>query len=111
MWRIKLSRWKQIPAIFLYIILSAVPAAQATQHGRFLKGMMKTTSSYLGLEGGGKGWEVVDCVLGNFVKLQEWMRGDEVLTEGKEREQENGERKSGDGNRADKLEFLHIYQR
>ncbi len=70
MWRVQLSRWKQIPGIFLFIILSAIPAAQNTVHGRFLKSMLKATSSYISLEC----WDVVDGSLMAVVKLQEWLR-------------------------------------
>ncbi len=72
MWQIKLSRWKQIPGIFLFIILSALPAAQDTPHGRFLKSIFKTTSAYIGI--GMDQWELVDAALMIFVKLQRWLR-------------------------------------
>lgn len=71
MWRVTLSRWKQIPGIFLFIVLAAIPAAQETPHGRFLKSMLKTTTAYISLEY----WEVVDCTLMSYVELQRWLRG------------------------------------
>ena len=70
MWQIKLSRWKQIPGIFLFIILSAVSAAEDTPYGRFLKCMFKTTSAYVGIDY----WVLVDAALMAFVKLQRWLR-------------------------------------
>ncbi|KAG4440173.1 hypothetical protein IFR05_004318 [Cadophora sp. M221] len=91
MWQVKLSRWKQIPGIFLFIILAAIPAAQDTAHGRFLKSMLKTTSSYISLDY----WDIVDGSLMAFVKLQRWLRngGVETVRVGKQ----------------PPLEFLHIY--
>lgn len=91
MWQVKLSRWKQIPGIFLFIILAAIPAAQDTAHGRFLKSMLKTTSSYIALEY----WDVADTSLMAFVKLQRWLKngGVDAVKVGQQRP----------------LEFLHIY--
>ncbi|KAK0108232.1 hypothetical protein ONS95_003052 [Cadophora gregata] len=91
MWQVKLSRWKQIPGIFLFIILAATPAAQDTAHGRFLKSMLKTTSSYISMDY----WEVADASLMAFVKLQRW------LTNGGVDAVKVGQQTS--------LEFLHIY--
>jgi hypothetical protein len=70
MWQIKLSRWKQIPGIFMFIILSVLPSTQDTPHGRLLKSMFKTTSTYIGMDH----WELVDAALMGFVKLQTWLR-------------------------------------
>ncbi|PVH85216.1 hypothetical protein DL98DRAFT_651089 [Cadophora sp. DSE1049] len=91
MWQVKLSRWKQIPGIFLFIILAAIPAAQDTAHGRFLKSMLKTTSSYIAMEY----WDVADASLMAFVKLQRWLRngGVDAVKVGQQKP----------------LEFLHIY--
>jgi hypothetical protein len=74
MWKVKLSRWKTIPGIFLFIILAAIPAAQETPHGRFLKSMLKTTTAYISLEN----WDVVDSTLFSFVEVQRWLRGSET---------------------------------
>jgi hypothetical protein len=92
MWQVKLSQWKQIPGIFLFIILAAAPAAQYTPHGRFLKNMMKATCLSMRLDD----WNVVDASLDTYVKLQRWLRrvNEEVV-----------------GLTAPKpLEFLHIYE-
>lgn len=94
MWRVTLSRWKQIPGVFLFIILAAIPAAQETPHGRFLKSMLKTTTAYISLEH----WEVVDCTLMSYVELQRWLRGGTA----------GGTAVTG---RAKPLEFVHFYQR
>jgi hypothetical protein len=69
MWRIKLIRWKEIPGIFLFLLLSANQAAQTTPHGRFVKSMFKAASSYIALDN----WDVVDGALANFLKLQTWL--------------------------------------
>ena len=92
MWHVKLSRWKQIPGIFLFIMLAAAPAAQHTPHGRFLKNMMKATSLSMMLDS----WEAVDKSLYTYVELQRWLRrGSEVDL-------------GSDPPKA--LEFLHFYQ-
>jgi hypothetical protein len=92
MWRVKLSRWKQIPGIFLFVIASALSAAELTPHGRFTKAMFKTTTSFIGLDY----FDFVDAALMAFVKLQRWLRtgGEEV------------ERSS----KPVSLEFIHIYE-
>lgn len=70
MWQVTLTRWKSIPGIFIWIILSAHQAAQDTAYGRFLKSMLKTTSFYIALED----WNVVDGALMTFIGLQRWLR-------------------------------------
>lgn len=77
MWRVTLTQWKQIPGIFVWVILSGLQAAQSTAHGRFLKSMFKAAIAYMSLEH----FEVVDASLMNFVKMQTWLRsarGDSV---------------------------------
>jgi hypothetical protein len=93
MWHVKLSRWKQIPGIFLFVILSAIPACQATPHGRFLKSMFKATSSYISLVY----WDVVDGTLMSFVKLQRWLKNEPVEVMG--------------STNLPPMEFFHIYDR
>jgi hypothetical protein len=93
MWRITLTRWKGIPGIFLFIILSANQAAQNTPYGRFLKNMLKASSSYIALDN----WEVVDGSLISFLKLQKWL-GDGIV-------------KAEYSSDAKVMEFMHIYRR
>jgi hypothetical protein len=78
MWQIKLSRWKEIPGIFLYLVLAATPAAQNTPYARLLKTMMKTTASHISLEH----WDVVDLTMMRYVEMQRWLR----RADGRERE-------------------------
>ena len=70
MWRVTLTEWKTIPGIFVWVILAGNPAAQATPHGRFLKSMLKAATSYMALDF----FDVVDCSLMNYAKLQRWLR-------------------------------------
>lgn len=70
MWRITLTEWKQLPGVFMWIILSAHQAAQDTAYGRFLKSMLKASSFFITLEN----WDVVDGALMGFVGLQRWLR-------------------------------------
>lgn len=92
MWRINLTRWKEIPGIFLFIILSANQAAQNTPHGRFLKSMLKASSSFMALDD----WHAVDGIFMGFLKLQRWL-GEQSLKE---------ETSTDPG----RMEFMHIYQ-
>jgi hypothetical protein len=93
MWQIKLSRWKQIPGIFLFIILSALSTAEHTPHGSFLKSMFKTTSAYIGMDN----FELVDAALMAFVKLQRWLRTGDGAVAG--------------SSKPVPLDFIHIYGR
>jgi len=92
MWQVKLSRWKQMPGIFLFVILSALSAAEAAPHGRFMKSMFKTTSAYIGLEN----FELVDAALTAFVKMQRWLK--------------SGERGIERLEKPVPLNFIHIYE-
>jgi hypothetical protein len=90
-----LSRWKQLPGVFLWILLGAIQAAETTPYGRFLKSMVKGVMTYLAVDH----WDVVDAAGMGFVRLQRWLRskdygggGEEVITE------------------AEKLEFLDVYR-
>jgi hypothetical protein len=69
-WRVSLSRWKQIPGVFLWILLSAIQAAEQTPYGRFLKSMVKGVMTYLAVDN----WDVVDGAAMGFVRLQRWLR-------------------------------------
>lgn len=91
MWQITLTRWKQIPGIFLFVILSANQAAQTTPHGRLLKSMFKASSSYIALDY----WDVADGALMSYLKLQTWLGNTEV-----DEEQRLTPRN---------MEFLHVY--
>jgi hypothetical protein len=75
MWRVKLSWWKQIPGIFLFIIASGLSATELTLHGKFTKAMFKKATSFIGLDY----FDFVDAALMGFVKLQ-WLgtEGSEV---------------------------------
>lgn len=70
MWRVSLTRWKQIPGIFLWILISGLQATQTTPHGRFLKSMYKAVVSYMAMEH----FDVVDAALMGCVKVQRWLR-------------------------------------
>lgn len=91
MWQITLTRWKEIPGIFLFVILSANQAAQNTPHGRLSKSMFKASSSYIALDN----WDVVDGALMSYLKLQTWL-GDARVKEESAQEPRY-------------MEFLHVY--
>jgi hypothetical protein len=95
MWRVTLKQWKLIPGIFLWVIVSALQAAQATPHGRFLKSMFKAASSYMAMEH----FEVVDASLMNVVKVQRWLRASQTMKTVKD--------SIGSGKR---LDYLHNYR-
>ncbi|KAE9378250.1 hypothetical protein N431DRAFT_366674 [Stipitochalara longipes BDJ] len=70
MWQVKLSRWKQTPGIFFFVLASVLSAAEDAPHGRFTKAMFRTTTSFIGLDY----FELIDAALMALVKLQRWLR-------------------------------------
>ncbi|KAH8685837.1 hypothetical protein BGZ60DRAFT_523111 [Tricladium varicosporioides] len=70
MWKVTLTQWKQIPGIFLWILLSANQAAQNLPHGRLVKSIFKACSFNIASQN----WLVIDEALSNFVKLQRWLK-------------------------------------
>jgi hypothetical protein len=97
-WRVSLSRWKQLPGIFLWVLLSAIQAAETTPYGRFLKSMVKGVMTYLAVDH----WDIVDAAGMGFVRLQRWLRSKDYGGDGEEVITEAGKLEVG--------EFLHIYQ-
>jgi hypothetical protein len=97
MWRISLTRWKRIPGIFLWILLSGIQAAEATPYARFLKSMLKAVCTYLAVDY----WDVADGACMGFVRLQRWLRngGLEDDVDGKQDDGEKG-----------RIDFLQIYE-
>lgn len=97
MWHISLTRWKQIPGIFLWILLSGIQTAEVTPYGRFLKSMLKAVCTYLAVDY----WDVVDGSGMGFVRLQRWLRYGRNEEDVDVRE----------GNAEDGVaEFLHVYR-
>lgn len=81
-WRISLTRWEEIPGIFLWILLSAIQGAEETPSGRFLKSMLTVVCTYMAVDY----WDVVDGAAVGFVRLQRWLRGAGVGIGGDEEE-------------------------
>lgn len=71
MWRIPLSRWKQTPGIFIWVVLTVTPFARDKQEGRFLKGMLAASTIAIGLVD----WDVVMGMLRGFLAVQRWLAG------------------------------------
>ena len=71
MWRIPLSRWKQTPGIFIWVVLAVTPFARDKQEGRFLKGMLAASTIAIGLVD----WDVVMGMLRGFLAVQRWLAG------------------------------------
>jgi hypothetical protein len=71
-WGVTLTRWKQIPGIFLFVILSANQAAQNLPQGMFLRAILRTSSYYITTDN----WDVVDGALMFFTRLQRWLRNE-----------------------------------
>ena len=69
MWRVPLSRWKQTPSIFFWIVLVVTPFARDKPEGRFLKGMIAAGTIAIGLVD----WDVVICSLKGFLAVQRWL--------------------------------------
>jgi hypothetical protein len=70
MWQVKLSRWKQTPGVFFFVLASVISVAEDAPHGRFTKAMFRTTTSFIGLDY----FELIDAALMAVVKLQRWLR-------------------------------------
>lgn len=64
-----LSRWKEIPGIFLWILLVACPSSGNDLQGRFLKKKMAVTGMTIGMENFGL---AIAC-LRSFWKVQRWI--------------------------------------
>jgi hypothetical protein len=71
--RIPLSRWKTVSGIYLWLCLVFCPAAEWTGYGRFLKSMVSTTLTYIGLVD----WEGMKGCVEGFLRVQRWLRGEE----------------------------------
>lgn len=71
MWRVPLQRWKQIPGIFLWILLVANPFARDKPEGRFFKALTPATIMAMGLVD----WDTVMVALKGFVAIQRWLGG------------------------------------
>ncbi|KAH8752443.1 hypothetical protein F5882DRAFT_524557 [Hyaloscypha sp. PMI_1271] len=71
--RIPLSRWKTVSGIYLWLCLVFCPAAEWTGYGRFLKSMVSTTLTYIGLVD----WEGMRGCVEGFLRVQRWLRGEE----------------------------------
>jgi hypothetical protein len=71
MWRIPLSRWKQTPGIFIWVVLTVTPFARDKQEGRFLKGMLAASTIAIGLVD----WDMVMGILRGFLAVQRWLAG------------------------------------
>ncbi|KAH9213581.1 hypothetical protein DL95DRAFT_524415 [Leptodontidium sp. 2 PMI_412] len=71
MWRVPLPRWKQIPGIFLWILLVANPFARDKPEGRFFKALTPATIIAMGaIEG-----DTVMATLKGFIAVQRWLGG------------------------------------
>jgi hypothetical protein len=68
--RITLSKWKSVSGIYLWLCLVFCPGAEFTVYGRFLKSMVSTTITYVGLAD----WEVMMGYLEGFLRVQRWLR-------------------------------------
>ena len=71
MWRVPLSRWKKTPGIFYWVVLCVTPFSKDKQEGRFLKGMMASSTIAIGLVD----WDVVMGMLRGYLAVQRWLRG------------------------------------
>lgn len=71
LWEVPLSRWKQIPGIFFWILLVAIPYAKDKFQGRFLKGLMPATTVAIGIVDS----NVLLGIVRAFLGVQKWLRG------------------------------------
>ena len=73
MWRVPLSRWKETPGIFFWVLLVANPFTKDRPEGRFVKGMIAAGTMTIGLVD----WETVIASLKGFLAVQRWLGGKE----------------------------------
>jgi hypothetical protein len=67
--RVPLTRWKEIPGIFLWILLVAAPSSGNDAQGRFLKKKMAVAGMSIGLED----FNLATGHLRAFWKVQRWI--------------------------------------
>ena len=72
MWRVPLPRWKQIPGIFIWILLVASPYARDKPEGRFFKALTPATMMAMGVVD----WDTVVETLRGFLAAQRWLGGE-----------------------------------
>lgn len=77
-WRVPLSRWKEIPGVFFWIVLVAAPFAQNQPMGRWHKGMIASSTISIGLVD----WDVSISTLRGFLAVQRWLKGRDEGEEG-----------------------------
>ncbi|KAH8651569.1 hypothetical protein BGZ60DRAFT_420744 [Tricladium varicosporioides] len=74
MWRVPLSRWKNIPAIFFWVLLVINPITRDRPEGRFVKGMFAAATMAIALIE----WDTAAAILKNFMTVQRWLGGSDV---------------------------------
>ncbi|KAH6662778.1 hypothetical protein B0J14DRAFT_610169 [Halenospora varia] len=74
MWRVPLSRWKKIPAIFFWVLLVINPITRDRPEGRFVKGMFAAATMAIALIE----WDTAAAILKNFMTVQKWLGGSDV---------------------------------
>ncbi len=72
MWRVPLQRWKQLPGIFLWVLLVVNPYAKDKPEATYLKALTPATIMSIGLTN----WDGVLVTLRRFLAVQKWLRGD-----------------------------------
>jgi hypothetical protein len=76
MWRVPLSRWKETPGIFFWVLLVANPFTKDRPEGRFVKGMIAAGTMTIGLVD----WDTIIASLKGFLAVQRWLDGNESGT-------------------------------
>ncbi|KAE8441055.1 hypothetical protein EG329_005917 [Mollisiaceae sp. DMI_Dod_QoI] len=84
---ISMSKWKEIPGIFLWIMLVASPGSQEDERGKWLKRKMAVAGMQVGMADFGVS---ISC-LRAFWRVQRWVES-ERLKQGKIRSEEGGEK-------------------
>ena len=71
MWRIPLLRWKQLPGLFLWVLVVVNAYARNRPEARFLKGLMPPAVVTMGL----LSWDATMASLDGFLAVQKWLAG------------------------------------
>ena len=69
MWRVPLSRWKQTPGIFLWVVVVVLAYARNLPEARFLKALVPAAVTKMTL----LDWNATLATLDGFLAVQKWL--------------------------------------
>lgn len=73
-WKVPLRSWKMVLGVFVWIMLSMIPASRGTRHERFVKSMLTIGLVQMALED----WEVAEQSMKGALSVVAWLVGSNV---------------------------------